>query len=344
MSLEPGCEFFLFSSSEIKEARGMADQIQIALECGRPDDARLWTLLNMLIMEFAPTANRDSFDEEIFTHPLESIKRMPTPEEMSPRGHGKGESSPVLSTDIPFTSTYIQPIALQRVDDEMEDVEELLSTNSSSASNSSSSSYAKPAKSKSRFLSFVPPDISSAPTLLNSSDSNESSPNPNHPHFRDSTATVIISPATVLLNNNYNKSNPVSVAISKSSSSNSSSAADWPDPYGVLPGSSTPRTQIQTQNQTQAGNVNASTDTSASTVKRNSGQGLQQGMRSSPMIEAKGSGKEVVVKDLVLDKEVREYKEERLRVLRRWWEGCIDDVSGSFPRLEGRILMLVVIA
>ena len=56
---------------------------QIAMACDRPDDARLWSYLKLLIMEFSSSS--DGFNEAIFSSELQSTVRLASPPTLSPR-------------------------------------------------------------------------------------------------------------------------------------------------------------------------------------------------------------------------------------------------------------------
>lgn len=195
---------------------------EVAATCGRDDDARFWIFLRLFIEEFS--AKPSLFDDNVFDHVAHGP--LPTPQNLSPKG---------ITPFKPLLSP--RPIPLERLDDSIDEIEELVSSTSSSRSSSPSSSCSSSETDragpthKSRFIAFAPMDNrrlsesltaasrhSSVATVIPSSLSNTTSPH-----------TARATPRTLLAQtmDQANKGGH------DSGSSLSNGMNDYPDPYGV---------------------------------------------------------------------------------------------------------------
>ena len=192
---------------------------QVAAECGRYDDARIWTFLEMLIEEF--TSETSTVNP--FAARINGRTGLPTPT-MSPRQTAQ-------DIHMPPSQSVIEPLTLDRIDDSLDDVEELLSSSSSSPSESRKTEQADTATSQPRFMTFAPPtnkQIVELTTRLSTPSSTVTSP-PSQP-----TGKIANRPLLAQAVNNSNLSGR-RLSHQQSTGSDSPKDLDYPDPYGVLP-------------------------------------------------------------------------------------------------------------
>ena len=193
---------------------------QAASECGRYDDARIWSFLEVLIEEFAS----DHSTVNPFAAHVDGTS-LPSPT-MSPR-------QIALDIHMPPDHSLIGPITLDRIDDSLDDVEELLSSSSSSPTESRKTEQTETAASQPRFMSFAPPtkkQIADLTSRLSVPSSTVTSP--------PSQASGKINHRPLLaqaVNNSNLGGGRISQQRPTDSGTNSPKDLDYPDPYGVLP-------------------------------------------------------------------------------------------------------------
>lgn len=195
---------------------------EVAASCGREDDARFWLFLRLFIEEFR--LKPSLFDDGIFD-PNNNVS-LPTPQNMSPRG---------ITPLRPLASP--KPIPLERLDDSIDEVEELASSSSSSRSSSPSSSASSSETDrlgtahKSRFMAFAPPDTRRLSETLTAA-SRHSSIATVTP-FSPGGNTTSPQPARATPRTLFAQTLDQVKKKKDSGSSGSIGASDYPDPYGV---------------------------------------------------------------------------------------------------------------
>lgn len=208
----------------------------MAEACGRRDDARIWSFLQTLIEEFAPTLKDSggSFDEGIFSHPLPPrAERAPSPMNTSPRGgHSELASSDDRSSSV--SSVRRHNIPLDRVNpgssiDDSDSVEELVDPPGTYSIFGTSA-----VSTTNRFISFAPPDdrrSSDARTSISTIVPRNSAATTGHiPGMsRDSTAS-----STPLRTSSPTRlAHQARSGRSRHMVASSSGSSDYPDPYGI---------------------------------------------------------------------------------------------------------------
>ncbi|WVF68409.1 hypothetical protein IAT40_003174 [Kwoniella sp. CBS 6097] len=227
----------------------------IAMSCGREDDARLWAFLKGLIEEFVPFTPEGTFREDVFSSTIHGSARLPTPPNMSPRRTG----TPLPPNRADRLEHPPSPIPLARINQALlEDEEDALDDSSSSSSGSysdSESSSSSTRHTKSRFLAFAPPETAvrrlseaavrreSVATIVPRSVSNSSALNSNNRPRSSSTSKDRKSSESSDVGNNTSNTEDRSGILSTSTSKKSSlskmtasrimAMSDWPDPYGI---------------------------------------------------------------------------------------------------------------
>ncbi|OCF34320.1 hypothetical protein I316_03834 [Kwoniella heveanensis BCC8398] len=228
----------------------------IAMSCGREDDARLWAFLKGLIEEFVPHAAEGTFREDVFSSTIHGSARLPTPPNMSPRRTG----TPLPPNDREDrVERPPSPIPLARINQALlEDEEDAMDDSSSSSSGSysdSESASSSTRRTKSRFLAFAPPETTlrrlseaaarreSVATIVPRSVSNSSALYSTiRPRSSSTSKDRKSSDSSDVANNTSStedRSGTLSTSTSKKSSLSKMTASrimamsDWPDPYGI---------------------------------------------------------------------------------------------------------------
>ncbi|WWC65935.1 uncharacterized protein I303_108557 [Kwoniella dejecticola CBS 10117] len=334
----------------------------VAVSCGRDDDARLWNFLKDLIEEFDPSpelTGEAGFREDIFSGTLDSTARLPTPPNLSPR-HDSPDPNPKLN--VPYPSPT--PIPLTRVDSAFFHTEDELSGSSSSTSSDNSYSDSESEdehKSRSRFMAFAPPEILS-PDLNSRKDSGgtvivpRSTSNAIKNMKFTSTATTGTStprsrssssgsPPPPGEKGSLSTSTSKKSSLSKMTSSRIMAMSDWPDPYGIQAIPDYSNTPTTTANTPALNSVSRTSPTplDSSRVIRSSPlpfSSLRKG--STPDEHSRKNSKDTnnqsisvtktpittVIKadeDKFSEHDWAEYKKRRLEALKGWWAGCVDD-------------------
>ena len=294
---------------------------EVAESCGKLDDARFWSFLRLYIEEF--TEHSPEHQAQMFTNPFSSKSNPNTTTNMSPRG-------PTQSI-----SETPKPIPLERLDENL-DVEELTLSSSSSSTSSCSSddSTDKPvstAPHRSRFLAFAPLDNRRLSESINAA-SLQSSVTVIPPNNSSARAT----PRTLLaqvVGQSGGRGKQRSGSSNSNSNSNSVGYSDYPDPYGVVPG--TPPSRMTASrilaNPTEKGFTSISTSSKASPIASK---------RPSPHINANSNNVQpprTSIGDPTLDPsreggyietEWSKYKRQRADTVLEWWRCYVNDVSG----------------
>lgn len=118
---------------------------EVALVCGRTDEAQAWDLLHGLIDEFAPV--KALFNEGIFSQPVDGPGGQTPPQPPSPTGASDRNHSPDYEEGIPI------PPAEEDIEARENQPEESVSSISSLEEDEASVAP----QPKARFLAFVPP-------------------------------------------------------------------------------------------------------------------------------------------------------------------------------------------
>jgi len=296
---------------------------EVAESCGRLDDSRFWAFLRLYIEEFAQTRAND--ESQIFTNPFASKTNPTTTTTTSPRGHTLNMSATPKS------------IPLKRLEQNL-DVEELtLSSSSSSASSCSSDSDSTDretttAPNRSRFLAFAPPDnrrLSESVMASSMISSTLTAIPAGQTSARTTPRTLfaqVIGPAGVRAKPRTNSSN---------SNSNSNGYSDYPDPYGVVPG--TPPSNRMSVSRiitrpTEKGHASLSTSSKASPVasKRPSPQVNANRNVAAPPRVSLGDASMIPNSDgEYVDEDWVRYKNQRAETVLEWWKCYVNDVSIS---------------
>lgn len=208
--------------------------------CGKHDDARLWAYLQLLYEEFSTVPHTEGFNEEIFSRPLASTVRVPTPPPLSPRHSPVSRSMPgppspreTVPDSLLSVDGITSPIPLEKVDNALLDissdaVEMLLDLHSPRASSRSSSSTSSASSSTGdrtpqrgrRFAAFLPPDS----RRLSEIQARNPSIATITPHTDPSSSSSSKLPTGTGTGTSR-----------KTSDESSGDDGDVPDPYGVLP-------------------------------------------------------------------------------------------------------------
>ncbi|OCF77880.1 hypothetical protein I204_01883 [Kwoniella mangroviensis CBS 8886] len=131
----------------------------VALSCGREDNARLWAFLETLIEEFDPSPisqGEVGFKEDVFSGTIDGTARLSTPPTFSPTHGSPNHNVPYPSpTAVPLTR-----LGASFLDEDEEDLSEPSESSSSTKdSYSDSDSEEESHHPKSRFLAFAPPEF-----------------------------------------------------------------------------------------------------------------------------------------------------------------------------------------
>jgi hypothetical protein len=201
--------------------------------CGRDDDARIWTMLQMIIEEFKPATDvQDRLDKKIFETGRQEGRETLAADMDPPSPRSKPADSAHSLLLRPTQSPTPLPISLARVDsnESGSDVEDLLDGSSacsvSSSSCSSRSEQTTPARN--RFMTFLPPDS----TASSSSRARESVATilPISSNHRDTAAK------SSRYQHTKSSSSGTTRAINTRDASSASLEDDaYPDPYGISP-------------------------------------------------------------------------------------------------------------
>ncbi|ORX37616.1 WD40-repeat-containing domain protein [Kockovaella imperatae] len=199
----------------------------VAEHCGRHDDARLWSFLQVLIDEFTP----HSPTVDPFSAPAMPKSDLPSPS-LSPR------QTAVSARRSP------SPIALERIDDTLDDIEELLTISSSSSSIANQA--IQPSRGiHPRVFTFAP-----FPSTLSRTDSEKPSPQPRP--IVPSLPSTFTSPP---ISSGRGTPRPLLAQIADRTGRRMSAQVtaqlddgnddeddddDYPDPYGVMPSAVVP--------------------------------------------------------------------------------------------------------
>ncbi|ORY34659.1 hypothetical protein BCR39DRAFT_513871 [Naematelia encephala] len=315
---------------------------EVAEICGRPDDARLWTYLKVLIEEFAPSADGSPFNEEIFSGTLPAPSQFLPQDIVSP-----GDSHPSTREPSPIRgNARVATIPLERavdtlVDTSQDAVEELLSSTSSS----STSSDASATPSKGRFVAFLPPDIRNISDSQPRLPSTGSSGIPSSLSRRGTFQTLFTQAVTQSQSQQSQNTQQQQQQQSgrDHSSPASSSDIDYPDPYGIGAATTTAvptRHSSADRSHTATSSVGAdSRDRSGSVTKSRSsplpGQNHHQQNGSNRPLASQGPTAEkkvAIVPATAKDRETQfgadeweAYRRKRCEVLKDWWQTYIND-------------------
>jgi len=288
---------------------------EVADSCGRRDDARFWLFLRAFVEEFTKDP---IFDEKVFTNPLQARSQLATPLNMSPRGHA---AKPL---DSP------KPIPLERLDDTLDDVEELATSSSSSSGSSTGSSETEGDRSnvpqRSRFLAFAPLDNRrlSESLTISSRRSSIAAALPNGLGSARATPKTLFAQAV-------GQASARSRQRSGSSASNGNS--DWPDPYGVsagTPGSNRMTSSRLLNDYPDPYGIAAKSDSSRATPnasKKASPQLLANKNVVVPPRDSISAATVEVKEENYGNEEWEAYKRQRAETVLQWWRCYVDDVS-----------------
>nr|XP_019043442.1 hypothetical protein I302_08019 [Kwoniella bestiolae CBS 10118]OCF22372.1 hypothetical protein I302_08019 [Kwoniella bestiolae CBS 10118] len=130
----------------------------VALSCGREDDARLWAFLKDMIEEFDPSPKyqgEEGFKEDVFSGTMDGTARLPTPPTFSPT-HGTPNHNVPFPSPTAVPLTRLAPSFLGADDEVLSESSE--SSSSTKDSYSDSESEEQSHAPKSRFLAFAPPE------------------------------------------------------------------------------------------------------------------------------------------------------------------------------------------
>ena len=228
--VDPG-EFEYLASQYKLEGRSAEDLClwnrSVAESCGRHDDARIWTFLKLFLDEFRPTSAQGESSPE------------------GPKVNGQPEAthkSPNIVADPVVTPP---PISLDRLDDTLDQVEELISTSSlSEKSSSTAESVAKDPSATAKIMTFAPPNARQI-SEARSRQVSLALPPPSGRQSTSQTTPQSSTPQTLKSDADQHPSKQTSL------DSDQSSDSFYPDPYGVTDGggnfpglSATPRVSI----------------------------------------------------------------------------------------------------
>jgi hypothetical protein len=346
--------------------------MQVADLCGRHDDARVWSFLRMLIVEFAPSADHKAFNEGIFSRPIESADRLPTPPNLSPLGESPDMSTPAsgpAQSSLPNVCDTLLPIALHRGNDHLLDssgdlVEQLLDGTPSGSPPSPYSGSATPQTG--RFKAFLPPDtkrISEARTSISTT-----VPHDTRNHTSKASGQIIQRGSSGSSDEQDRKPNKNKLSNSMIMTNTAKALYEWPDPYGIAPGLSTGSSSrassnssplpwklegraaaasrasplvnqvplISTPSQGGAGTTGAAADNASATGGR--AQVMPRGSGGSGKRDSLTQSITAPVKgrEGALDGDRWEkYRERRCRPLLDWWRSYADDVSSRVVYWDG---------
>lgn len=294
---------------------------EVAESCGRLEDARFWSFLRLYIEEFSERF--EDPDGLMFTNPFASKSNPATTANLSPRGSAQ------------MISQTPKPIPLKRLDENL-DVEDLdLSASSSSASSCSSDDDSTDkettsAPHRSRFLAFAPPD--------------------NRRLSESLTITSIQSPALTAIpaGNNSVRTTPRTLFAqvigqsgartkqrSGSSTSNSHGYSDYPDPYGVVPGTPPSNRMSASRILVRPGEKNFTSLSGSSKASPNASKrpsphiNANSNLAAPPRASIGDAASEQTRQTEYIDSEWSKYKRQRAETVLEWWRCYVNDVSGS---------------